>query len=117
MKVASSGSVEGIKVGVGEGDGDGDCKDDNEGEAKDGKSAGVDDCGEVTDVVIVVVVDDAVNFSFSSAAKRTISFALTISASKSFNASDMSVAVFCAEVSTVWRMPSSNAKFGSVNSP
>jgi hypothetical protein len=119
MKVASSGSVEGIRVGVGEGDGDGDCEDDNEGEAKDGKSAGVDDCGEVTDVVVVVVavVDDAVNFSFSSAAKRTISFALTINASKSFNASDMSVAVFCAEVSTVWRMPSSNAKFESVNSP
>jgi hypothetical protein len=31
---------------------------------------------------------------------------LTIRASRSFSASDMSVAVFCAEVSTVRRMPS-----------
>ena len=103
MKVASSGSVEGTRVGVGVGMG--------EGEGEGERRAGVDDCGEgmgTDDVVmfVVVVVDDAVNRSFSSAAKRTISFALTIRASRSFNASDMSIAVFCVEVSTVRRIPS-----------
>lgn len=97
--------MDGISVGVGVGDGEGDS--DGEDEDESGKRDGLYDCRGIADVVVVVVVvDEAVNRSFNSAAKRTISFALTISASKSFNASDMSVAVFCAEVSTVRRMPS-----------
>jgi len=59
-----------------------------------------------------VVADDAVNRSFSSAARRTISFALTISASRSFSASDISVAAFCAEVSTVRIIPSGGTASG-----
>jgi len=108
IKVASSGSVEGIRVGMGEGEGDseGDWEYGDEDEDEEGdKRVGVDDWWDVMDVV-VVVVDDAVNRSFNSAAKRTMSFALTISASRSFNASDMSVAVFLAEVSTLRRIPS-----------
>ena len=105
IKVASSGSVEGTRVGVGEGEGDseGDWEygDEDEGDNR----VGVDDWWDAMDVV-----DDAVNRSFNSAAKRTMSFALTISASRSFNASDMSVALFLAEVSTLRRIPS-----GSVN--
>ena len=105
IKVASSGSVEGTRVGVGEGEGDseGDWEygDEDEGDNR----VGVGDWWDAMDVV-----DDAVNRSFNSAAKRTMSFALTISASRSFNASDMSVAVFLAEVSTLRRIPS-----GSVN--
>jgi hypothetical protein len=110
MKVASSGSVEGIKVGVGEGAGDGDGDvEEGEGERRDGVSDWVEVMDGVDAVTfVVVVVDDAVKRSLSSAARRTMSFALTLSASKSLRASDMSVAVFCAEVSTVRRIPSSN---------
>jgi hypothetical protein len=109
MKVASSGSVEGIKVGVGEGAGDGDGDEEWEGERRDGVSDWVEVMDGVDAVTfVVVVVDDAVKRSLSSAARRTMSFALTLSASKSLRASDMSVAVFCAEVSTVRRIPSSN---------
>lgn len=90
MKVASSGSVDGIKVGVGDGDGE-----------EEDEGGGT----RVTVDAVVLVVDDAVNRSFNSAARRTMSLALTISASKSFNASDISVAVFCAEVSTVRNIP------------
>lgn len=112
MNVASSGSVEGIKVGVGEGVGDGDVE---EGEGE--RRVGVNDWVEVMDGVnviafVVVVVDDAVKRSLSSAARRTMSFALTISASRSLSASDMSVAVFRAEVSTVRMIPSSNRALG-----
>lgn len=98
MKVASSGSVDGTRVVVEyiDEEGDGDEEDESCIEAVD-----------VADVVlVVVVVEDAVNRSFSSAAKRTMSFALTIRASKSFSAFLMSVAVFWAEVSTVLMIPS-----------
>jgi hypothetical protein len=87
MNVASSGSVEGTSVVVdvaAEADGNG--------------------------VEVIVVVEDVVRRSFSSAAKRTMSFALTMRASRSCRASFISIAVLCAEFSTVRRMPS----FGNV---
>lgn len=111
--MASSGSVEGTSVGVvniaGEGERVG--VDGVDGRAK---KEGVDDrAGAIfaiaIDVVVVVLL--AVKRSFSSPASRTISFAFTIRASRSLSASDISVAAFWADVSTVRRMPSVIRRF------
>lgn len=95
MKVASSGSVDGTRVVVlayTDEWGDEDEEDEDAGKMR----LGVEGRAETVDVadVVVAIVEDAVSRSFSSAARRTMSFALTIRASRSFSASLISVAVF-----------------------
>lgn len=82
MKVASSGSVDATKVAE-------------------------DDIGDACDNVDALEVDDeaAVSFSLSSAASCTISLAFIMNASKSCKDSCMWVALPCADVSTVLRIP------------
>lgn len=65
----------------------------------------------IVGVDVVVVVEDAVNRSFNSPANRTMSFAFTIRASRSLRASDISVAVFCAELSAFCMIPSEHENF------
>ena len=92
MNVASSGSVDGTRVVANE---DEACAEGDKGEM-----------GWIFGVYIVVVVEDAVSRSLSSSANRTISFAFTIRASRSLRASNISVAVFCAELSAFCIIPS-----------
>lgn len=85
MKVASSGSVDGTRVVM-----------------------LVDPYGDIASdegLALVAVVEAAVSFSFNSAARRTISLACTMRASKSCKASLRCESLPWAEDSTVLRIP------------